>query len=264
MNNPKISVIIAVYNGNSKQYNIQRTIESVMSQTYKNWELVIIDGGSTDGTIELIKEYDKKNKLGYWVSEKDKGIFDALNKGVKNAKGDILYFICSDDFLYSNDIFEKVVREFEKGVDLVCGAILIKKDKGYLKTFTPFSRFKLIQGRPPANTATFFGKKCFEDKEFDINYPIVADLDLYCHCSKKRFSAKNLKDLIVNEYGIDGYSANNSPKKQADKIILKNYGPVGLFIRKLFAIIRTVKSPIGKKLTKLKLYKSKNVFEERP
>lgn len=84
---PTVSVITAVFNGES---HIEETILSVINQTYRNIEYIIIDGGSTDGTVEIIKKYEKKIK--YWISEKDKGISDAFNKGILQSTGDYINF----------------------------------------------------------------------------------------------------------------------------------------------------------------------------
>ncbi|MDR0537812.1 MAG: glycosyltransferase [Tannerellaceae bacterium] len=95
MNPPLISIITAVYNGVS---TLEATILSVINQTYKNIEYIIIDGGSSDGTINIIEKYE--NKITYWVSEPDKGIYDAWNKGLKIASGEWICFVGSDDILY--------------------------------------------------------------------------------------------------------------------------------------------------------------------
>jgi len=90
---PLVSIITVVYNG--EKY-LEQTIQSVINQTYKNIEYIIIDGGSTDGTLDIIKRYEKH--ISYWVSEADKGLYDAMNKGIKLAKGELVGMINSDDW----------------------------------------------------------------------------------------------------------------------------------------------------------------------
>src|SRR5690606_33791533 len=108
-------IITIVYN---RAHCIAHCIESVQNQTYNNIEHVIIDGGSTDGTTTIIETF--KEKLGYYISEKDEGIFDALNKGIKNSTGDIIGILNSDDFFYQSDTIAKVVKGFlTSGADLV-------------------------------------------------------------------------------------------------------------------------------------------------
>lgn len=90
---PLISIITVVYNG--EKY-LEQTIQSVINQTYKNIEYIVIDGGSTDGTLDIIKKYEEH--ISYWVSESDKGLYDAMNKGIGVAKGELIGMINSDDW----------------------------------------------------------------------------------------------------------------------------------------------------------------------
>ena len=99
-NTPLISIITVVFNGD--EY-IEQTINSVISQSYDNVEYIIIDGGSTDKTLDIIKKYE--NQIDYWVSESDRGIYDAMNKGTSLANGEWLNFMNAGDWFYSKDIF---------------------------------------------------------------------------------------------------------------------------------------------------------------
>ena len=103
---PKLSIITVNLNNKA---GLQKTIESVFSQTFTDYEYLVIDGGSEDGSKELIKKYE--NKFVYWVSEKDKGIFNAMNKGILKASGEYLLFLNSGDYFYDSavldDVFDK-------------------------------------------------------------------------------------------------------------------------------------------------------------
>ena len=105
-NNPLISVVTVSYNAVS---TIEQTILSVINQTYPHIEYIIIDGGSTYGTVDIIKKY--ADKIAYWVSEPDKGIYDAMNKGIKVATGEWINFMNSGDCLYRNDTIEKILNK---------------------------------------------------------------------------------------------------------------------------------------------------------
>lgn len=105
---PLVSIITAVYNG---QEYLEETIQSVLNQTYDNIEYIIIDGGSTDGTIEIIKKYE--DRLDYWISEKDNGIYDAWNKGVQNTSGEWIAFLGADD-IYSQKAIEMYISQILK------------------------------------------------------------------------------------------------------------------------------------------------------
>ena len=102
---PKISIVTPTFN--QGQY-IEQTIQSVLNQQYPNLEYIIIDGASTDGTVDIIKKYE--TKLHYWVSEPDKGIYDAMNKGARLANGDFINFMNADDIVYSTNAIEKIVN----------------------------------------------------------------------------------------------------------------------------------------------------------
>lgn len=112
-NNPKVTIITASFNSEG---TIKDTFYSVLSQTYDNIEHLIIDGGSTDGTLEIIRGYENDycGRL-RWISEKDNGIYDALNKGISMATGDIIGFLHSDDLLGGRDIIERIVTRFQNG-----------------------------------------------------------------------------------------------------------------------------------------------------
>ena len=106
---PFISVVIAVFNG--ERY-LEQTIQSIVEQTYDDKELIIIDGGSTDKTVEIIKKYE--SKIAYWVSEKDKGIADAFNKGVKAARGDYINFQGDGDGFFEPDSLAQIMEGITK------------------------------------------------------------------------------------------------------------------------------------------------------
>lgn len=104
-----ISIIVAVFNGAK---TLQQCIDSVAQQTYANRELIIIDGGSTDGTVDLLKANDEQIK--YWVSEPDKGIYNAWNKGLSQAKGDWICFLGTDDYFWDAQVLERMAELLEK------------------------------------------------------------------------------------------------------------------------------------------------------
>ena len=105
----KISIITVVWNNAT---TIKDAIDSVISQTYENIEYIIIDGASTDGTVKIVKSYG--DKISKFISEKDKGLYDAMNKGIAQATGDIVGILNSDDFYIDEFVIEKVVKEFEE------------------------------------------------------------------------------------------------------------------------------------------------------
>ncbi|MEY3500357.1 MAG: hypothetical protein RL308_2026, partial [Bacteroidota bacterium] len=120
----KISIITVVYNN---QTTIRQAIESVLNQSYPNIEYVIIDGNSKDNTISIIEEYN--NRLGYFISEPDKGLYDAMNKGIRAATGDVIGILNSDDLYQDLDVIKDVMQQFNNDpkLDILYGDLVYVK-----------------------------------------------------------------------------------------------------------------------------------------
>ena len=124
----KISIITTTFNS---EKTIRDTIESIINQTYTDYEYIIIDGASDDHTIDIVKEYEPilGNKL-KWISEKDKGIYDAMNKGILLATGEIIGILNSDDFFSSNNILDTISKSFQnEKIDAIYGDVHFINDK---------------------------------------------------------------------------------------------------------------------------------------
>ena len=156
---PLVSIITVVYN--NVKY-IQDALESVISQNYLTIEHIVIDGGSSDGTIEVIEKY--RDNISVFLSEPDDGIYDAMNKGIALATGDIVGILNSDDFYIDEFVIEKVIKEFdEKGVDSVYADLVFVNPKNLEKTVryydsSQFNPSRFAYGWMPAHP-TFFVKK---------------------------------------------------------------------------------------------------------
>jgi len=176
----KLSIITVSYNSAS---TIKDTIDSVLNQTYDDIEYIIVDGVSTDETVEIVDCYG--DKISKFISEPDNGIYDAMNKGIKLATGDVIGILNSDDFYIDEFVLEKVVREFNKSkVDSVYADLVYVKPNSLNKIVRYYdsSRFKLEKfayGWMPAHP-TFFVKKEVYDKygDFKTDYKIGADFDI--------------------------------------------------------------------------------------
>ena len=147
-----ISIITVVLN--NEKY-LQECIDSLNIQKYTNYEHIIIDGGSTDNTIKIIKK--NEDKIDFWISEKDKGIYDAFNKGMSLAKGEYIGFLNSDDIFYSKKTLNYVVETFEKqqGLDFIYGPV--KKHWGLLHGYKPWKIY-LTWGFYTSHSTGFFIK----------------------------------------------------------------------------------------------------------
>ncbi len=182
----KFSIITATYN---REKSIRRSIESTKQQTYKNLELIIIDGLSTDKTLSIVKPLLGDQDI--LISEKDDGIYEALNKGLEVASGDIIGFMHSDDFFYDNFVLENVAEEFKKSdADIVYGDATFFKEGNINKMIRYYksdslSKQNLSWGKMPAHTAMFIKKSVYEKyNHFKTNYRICADYEFLCRISK--------------------------------------------------------------------------------
>ncbi|GAB4523535.1 MAG: hypothetical protein Tsb0014_01190 [Pleurocapsa sp.] len=201
---PKISIITVVFN--SAAY-LRGTIESVLNQSYPNYEYIIIDGGSTDGTIEIIKEYE--HRLDYWLSQSDRGIYDAMNKGIKLAQGQIIGILNSGDFYTSNALAEVVAlaAESEESKYLVITGAMYRFDE---QTGIKFEQKRteadlernINLGMPINHPATFITKNVYEKIGcFNPEFKICGDHDLIF-----RVYHSQLVDFIFTDHPLASMS----------------------------------------------------------
>lgn len=219
---PKLSII--TINLNNKA-GLQRTIDSVISQTYKDIEWIVIDGGSTDGSKELIEKYS--SHIAYWVSEPDKGIYNAMNKGIQMATGEYLQFLNSGDCLYDEDVIADFVKRVNKE-DVIYGNVLFVDAAGKelrrwqapdLIKFSDFINHYAIN-----HQATFFSNHCFEELRYCEDNKIVSDWELIAKLLYESFVFVKF-DRYVVRFDITGVSSNNH-EDETDR--LWNILPTGI------------------------------------
>jgi glycosyltransferase involved in cell wall biosynthesis len=177
---PLISIVTVVFNGAS---TLEDTIRSVLDQAYSNYEYIIIDGGSTDKTTEIIRRYN--DKVDYWLSEQDSGIYDAMNKGIQMAKGDYVGMINSDDFFSNSLVLDTIADATKSGqVDAVFSCLDIV-DPGDVKRIfrryriKSFNSFMLRIGIMPPHPTFYCKKSCYERSgPYKTNYQIAADYEM--------------------------------------------------------------------------------------
>lgn len=177
-----ISIITATYNS---EKTLHDTFRSVLLQNYTNYEYIVIDGGSKDGTVDIIRAYeplfDGRMK---WISEPDKGIYDAMNKGIRKATGDVVGLLNSDDFYTSNDILARVASVFNNdGIDAVYGDIHFVNDSDLKKcvryySSKPFHRWWMRFGFMPAHPSFYCKRSVYEKYgAFNLTYKVAADFE---------------------------------------------------------------------------------------
>lgn len=185
----KVSLITATYNS---ERTIKTCLESVANQSYPNIEHLVIDGKSLDDTIKIVNDHSKQRGNVRLVSEPDEGIYDALNKGIKQATGDIIGFVHSDDILSSEETINNIVKEFkEQQVDGVYGdlkyvdSIDITKIKRYWRS-SRFTASKLKNGWMPPHPTLYLRKDVYNvNGLFDANLKIAADYEFILRIFKK-------------------------------------------------------------------------------
>jgi glycosyltransferase involved in cell wall biosynthesis len=245
---PKISIITATYNSAS---TLKDTLESVAMQSYNNIEHIIVDGMSTDNTIAIAKKYDIKI-----ICEKDNGLYDAINKGIKASTGDIVGILNSDDFFPNKDVITKVVETFiENNTDAVYGNIAFVKPDNLTKIVrqynsAKFTSSKFKYGYMPAHPSFYATKKCFElFGYYYTDYKIAADYELlmrfmYTHKISSSYINENLVYMrtggvsnqnlnsryILNKEIIKACKANNVNTNMA-LLSLKYFNKIGEFIK---------------------------------
>ena len=202
-NNPLISVVTVSYNAVS---TIEQTILSVINQTYPHIEYIIIDGGSTDGTVDIIKKY--ADKIAYWVSEPDKGIYDAMNKGIKVATGEWINFMNSGDCLYRNDTIEKILNKSSttNNVSIIYGKTMKIFEK-YCTIELPPMLSKIKSRLPFCHQSSFIKLELLQMHPYNTNYKLVAD-DEFFYSMYMNNVIFLFVDEIISKY--DAYSGVSS------------------------------------------------------
>lgn len=208
----KISVITVCRNASK---TVEKSLLSLYGQTYKNIEHIVIDGASADGTLEILSKY--KDKISVLISEPDTGIYNAMNKGITLATGDIIYFLNATDCLYENDILEKVVKEFEvhPDLELLWGDILFVKGEKDIRV-AQFGNIKLktdLISNNPCHQVIFYKKDLFKNYGvYNEKYRIYADYDF----NVRALALNNVKckyiPQIIAKFELGGISTSSDPK----------------------------------------------------
>ena len=248
----KVSIITVVYNNQS---TIDYAIRSVLSQDYPNIEYIVVDGNSTDATVEKIQNY-KKN-ITHFISEPDKGIYDAMNKGLKLATGDIIGILNSDDFYADNNIISSIVNEFqEKKIDLVFGDIVFVKPENLNKITRYYSSDnfhprKFAWGWMPAHPSCFLKQEIYKKYGyFKTDYKIAADYEIITRFMAKYgisysyipkvfvkmrtggVSSANLKSNWILNKEIVRACRENGIETNMPKVLLKYFTKIFQLVRK--------------------------------
>lgn len=217
MKSPKISIITVCYNSS---LHLEECMQSVINQSYDRKEYIIIDGGSKDGTLEIINKY--RDKIDYFVSEPDKGISDAFNKGIKAATGDIIGIINSDDFMMP-DVLQKVAEQYEEGVDLYRGYTLVWNEKRNTKKYMyPNHHFAIPPCRAMiCHESSFITPELYKRAGlYKVDFKYEMDLDLFVRFYKFKDLKVKMLNLCVMTFRTGGTSSASAAKMKNERIRL--------------------------------------------
>jgi len=218
----KLSIITV--NLNNRE-GLQRTIDSVICQTFRDFEWIVIDGGSTDGSRELIEQY--ADHFAYWVSEPDKGIYNAMNKGIKVAKGEYLQFLNSGDWIVDKNTLERCFSH-DTTADILYGDLFFCDGENmerccYPKQLSIRYFYNLSLGHP----SSFIKRGLLQDEPYDENLKIVSDWKFFLSQALKNKKFEHI-DEMVSCFDTSGVSSNNEELivQERESVLKKELNPM--------------------------------------
>lgn len=236
----KISIIIVTYN--AEKY-LQTCLDSIRIQKFQNFEIIIIDGGSTDSTIKIIK--NNEHFISFWKTEKDKGIYDAMNKAIGFCTGEWVYFLGSDDVLLSG--FSEMAYKISNTDYIYYGECITDDPKIFLGG--KYSKYRLAKINI-CHHAIFYPKRVFDIFRYETKYIVAADHVLNIKCWNNKIFKWQYFPISIAMYRLNGFSSNKKDyifKKDRAKLVLKYLG-LFTFMRfrlKQFKQRNNPKSPVN-------------------
>ncbi|MGY3210997.1 glycosyltransferase family 2 protein [Mucilaginibacter sp. HD30] len=221
--NPQVSIIIVTYNAAK---TLQACLDSIYQQKYPAIEIVVIDGKGTDGTVDIIKQ--NANKLGYWVSEKDAGIYDAMNKGLQHISGAWVYFLGADDVLF--DGFSYLCAELKNNKLIYYGRVMTLGGPTIPADAYAFAKYGLC------HQAMIYPKEVFNGRRFDTRYKISADYAFNMSLFNSGLFSFEFKDHLVANFNQTGVSSTSTDKDfETDRsALVRKYFGSRIWLRYLF------------------------------
>jgi glycosyltransferase involved in cell wall biosynthesis len=238
-NMPLITVITVVYNG---EKTLEETILSVINQTYKNIEYIIIDGASTDNTLEIVKKYE--DRIDYWISEPDNGIYYAMNKGIGLASGDYIAMLNSDDWYELNTCAMVAKSIQQNSADVFYGMMRIYDDKIFQYVYG--YSINMISKKMIAHPSCFISQNVYSTTRYNTLYKSAADYDLIIRLFIANCKFFFIENVLVN-FRMSGMSSSITGQKESNTI-RKKYNYISFFscvLRNVFIVLRYFLSHIG-------------------
>lgn len=206
MDKIKFTIVTVCYNAEKE---IKKTMESLLEQDYLNYEYIIIDGNSKDKTVSKIQELKKKylNKKIIFISEKDKGIYDAMNKAIEIAMGEWIIFMNAGDLFYSKEVLRKISKNLNDEYDVIYGNIVGSDKRFGYKLIKPKNINMLKESMVFCHQAVFVKTLTMKKYKFDIQYKIAADYNFFYKLYRLGYKF-NYQDETIAIYDLQGISSN--------------------------------------------------------
>ena len=221
-----MKVSIVTINFNNRE-GLQKTIESVVNQSYKGIDYIVIDGGSVDGSVDIIRQYEES--ISYWVSEPDKGIYNAMNKGIAHASGDYCLFLNSGDSLHDSTVIENVISLLVG--DLVIGQVMIMPERrvAWADVIFPLTLYDFVEGGPVPHQGTFIKRTLFDEESYDEQYKIVSDWKFFMNQVVFKQCAVTPIQLTVSDFESGGISSDRYACDLEREAVLKELLPPAIY-----------------------------------
>ena len=214
----KLSVITVNYNNKA---GLQRTIDSVVCQTWRDFEWIVIDGGSTDGSKELLEQYQQH--FAYWCSEPDGGVYNAMNKGIARAKGDYLLFLNSGDALYDENVLQ-TIDDIHSSADIITGQAIRMDTNELLRQYDKNLLMQLYLDTLN-HQATFIKRELFKDTCYDESLKIVSDWKFWLEEILWKKASVDVVDIIVTKQDMTGISSDQKKEYEERECVLQQLMP---------------------------------------
>ena len=241
---PRFSIITVTYNAEKA---LEETIQSIISQTYKDIEYIIVDGGSKDRTLSIIEKY--KSHIAKVVSEPDKGLYDAMNKGLKMATGDYVCFLNAGDSLHEDETVTMMVKSIEKNQfpDVIYGETAIVDSKRHFLHMRRLSapaklNWKSFKNGMLVCHQAFFAKREIAiDELYNLKYRFSADFD-WCIRVMKRAKSFHNSEITIVDYLNEGMTTQNHRASLLERfnIMCKHYGIISTILQHIWFKIRVI------------------------
>lgn len=244
---PKFSIITVTYNAGKV---LEDTIQSVIFQTYRNIEYILIDGGSKDNTLQIVSKY--RNHISKVVSEPDQGLYDAMNKGIRLATGDYLCFLNAGDELHENETLQKMVHSLhtQELPDVIYGETAIVDNQGHFLHMRRLSAPEQLnwksfkKGMLVCHQAFFARRELAIHYLYDLQYRFSADFDWCIRIMKQAKYLHNTR-LTLIDYQKEGMTTQNhkASLKERFRIMVKHYGWISTVLHHGWFVIRLFYKP---------------------